>query len=94
LTSLFCWWQPLFVRARGAMPYVSSSGRKLFVEGPRPSSSVTFAHAVVAAAILLSLVALVRLGGAAAAAVAAVTAPSHTTHVHSPVLGTANDSTA
>ena len=56
------------------MPYVSSSGRKLYVDGPQPGPSHTklLAYAVVASAILLSLFAVVRLGAAASAAVAAV----------------------
>ena len=56
-----------------AMPYVGSSGRKLYVDGPRSASQEKqFAYFAIIAAILLSVAALVRLGAAASAAVAAV----------------------
>ena len=62
-----------------AMPFVGSSGRKLYVDGPGPSSATTkkFAYAVLVVSICLSFVALVRLGAAASAAVAAVSAGGH-----------------
>ena len=56
------------------MPYVSSSGRKLYVDGPQSGGSSRAAYLVIAAAIVLSLFALIRLGAAASAAVAAVSA--------------------
>ena len=55
------------------MPYVSSSGRKLYVDGPANTNSTKqVAYVVIAAAMLLSVLALVRLGIAASAAVHAV----------------------
>ena len=70
------------------MPFVSSSGRKLYIDGPGPSQQTTkrFAYAVVVVSICLSLVALMRLGAAASAAVAAVTMGSaHATAMQQPL---------
>ena len=54
------------------MPYVGSSGRKLYLDGPKNDSQARkLAYAVIVAAILLSVVALFRLGAAASASVAA-----------------------
>ena len=68
---------------RGAMPYVSSSGRVFHVDGPAGGSSSAdagskhhqqrlLAYGVIVVSILLSLVMLVKLGSAASAAVASV----------------------
>ena len=58
--------------APDAMPFVSSSGRKLYIDGPQTTGTRPLAYLVIGAAILLSLFALIRLGNAASAAVAAV----------------------
>ena len=60
------------------MPYIGSSGAKFHLDGPHGSAKRSNANGlaiiVIAAALLLSVVALVRLGSAASAAVAAVSA--------------------
>ena len=64
--------EPSAKRSRDAMPFVSSSGRKLYIDGPQTTGTRPLAYLVIGAAILLSLFALIRLGNAASAAVAAV----------------------
>jgi hypothetical protein len=65
------------------MPFVSSSGRKLYVDGPQKPLSGTkqVAYAIVAATIILCLLALFRLGTAASAAVAAASGVATTSGV-------------
>ena len=56
------------------MPFVSSSGRKLYIDGPKSDAHTRkLAYAIIVAAIVFSSVAIVRLGAAAAASVAAST---------------------
>ena len=64
--------EPSAKRSPDAMPFVSSSGRKLYIDGPQTTGTRPLAYLVIGAAILLSLFALIRLGNAASAAVAAV----------------------